>query len=31
MAAGIDEDTTVFINLNDTLIKEYYEQASTNH
>ena len=31
MASGIDNDTFVFINLKDTLLKEFYEQKNINH
>ena len=31
MARGIDEDTAVFVNLNDTLLKECYEQENFDH
>ena len=31
MMTGIDNDTTVFINLNDTLLKECYEQEHIDH
>jgi hypothetical protein len=31
MAMGIDEDTAVFINLDDTLLKECYEQDYFDH